>query len=58
MKLDKHQIDGYNAILNTLKNNNKTLFKMYCGTGKTRTMFYYVLKNYLFTHCFSFQKIV
>ena len=47
MSLRYYQKEAEEAILNTLKNNDKCLVKMFCGTGKTRIMFNHVLKHNL-----------
>ena len=46
MQLDKHQKDAIYNLSETFKDHGKCLLKMFCGTGKTRTMFYFVLNNY------------
>ena len=46
MKLDYYQKDAIKSISETFKKHKKCLLKMYCGTGKTRTMFYYILNNH------------
>ena len=45
MLLNEHQKDAINGIKKTFKDHDRCLLKMFCGTGKTRTMFCYCL-NY------------
>lgn len=40
LTLRKHQKDAVSSIENTLKDYNKCLVKMFCGTGKTRIVFH------------------
>lgn len=38
MNLDPHQRKAIKCLKNVFKENNRTLLKMFCGTGKTGTM--------------------
>lgn len=44
--LRKHQREAVNGINNVLQDNNKCLVKMFCGTGKTRVVFYLMIVEY------------
>ena len=46
VKLDNHQVVAINSIKKTLQSEDKCLVSMMCGTGKTRIMFKYCLKNH------------
>ena len=41
--LRKHQTKAVNAINKSFETNNKCLVKMFCGTGKTRLVFYLMM---------------
>src|SRR3989338_9040422 len=44
--LDTHQTNAINCMKDTFKHHNRCLLKMFCGTGKTRTMFHFVLETH------------
>jgi len=45
IKLRKHQKNAIKGIENALENGNKCLVKMFCGTGKTRIVFYLMMHH-------------
>src|SRR3990167_7447100 len=44
--LDTHQTNAINCMKDTFEHHKRCLLKMFCGTGKTRTMFHFVLETH------------
>ncbi len=45
INLRKHQLEAVSKIKESLEDNDKCLVKMFCGTGKTRIVFYIMMNH-------------